>query len=95
MEGRASRPSGERDARRTIYPKYPCALSNSALSSAAPAAPRIVLCDNTVNFQSAPCMDAAVNGGRHAGPTLRVEARLRSVICLQVHNRLIWSARES
>ena len=30
----------------------PCDASNSAFSSAAPAAPRIVLCDSTVNFQS-------------------------------------------
>src|SRR5260370_22458055 len=32
--------------------RYPCALSSSALSSAAPAAPRMVLCERTVNFQS-------------------------------------------
>ncbi len=31
---------------------YPCALSNSPFSRAAPAAPRIVLCESTVNFQS-------------------------------------------
>jgi hypothetical protein len=34
------------------HPRYPFAFSNSAFSRAAPAAPRIVLCDRTVNFQS-------------------------------------------
>src|SRR5882762_2831366 len=34
------------------HPRYPFALRSSAFSRAAPAAPRIVLCDRTVNFQS-------------------------------------------
>src|SRR5258708_27397702 len=34
------------------HPRYPFAFSSSALSNAAPAAPRIVLCESTVNFQS-------------------------------------------
>src|SRR5208283_1779953 len=34
------------------HPRYLFALRSSALRTAAPAAPRIVLCDRTVNFQS-------------------------------------------
>src|SRR6266852_6115914 len=58
------------------YPRYPWSFSNSAFSSAAPAAPRIVLCESTVNFQSStphgrrrptvvvmPCPDSTSNRG--------------------------------
>ena len=34
------------------YARYPCAFSSSPLRTAAPAAPRMVLCESTVNFQS-------------------------------------------
>src|SRR5215471_4888419 len=37
---------------RAHQPRYPCALSSSPFRTAAPAAPRMVLCESTVNLQS-------------------------------------------
>src|SRR6202035_86656 len=68
--------------------RYPWTFSTSAFSKAAPAAPRMVLCERTANFQS-----RTPQGRRR--PTVVVEAGLRAVARGDIYHWLVGCAGEA
>ena len=69
-------------ARRQSITQVSLHLSNSAFSSAAPAAPRMVLWESTVNFQSNTPQGRRRPTVVSCPPRINVETRLRTVRCI-------------